>query len=226
MARIKDKRVVVLGASRGVGREIVLRAHGEGGRVLAVARGEGRARALGRRGAGNRDICARRGLRGCSKPRLRENDARLSRRLRRREALAREHSRSDLGSVHRQLGKRRQNVVLLLRSGFANAARAGVCHNPDFERRGARRLANLRRLRPREAHADVLGRLRAKGVRPAWSGHSICFARTDENHARDGARESRRRRLCPAPRDPVVGFRRRHDGSTKSGQCRGRGASR
>ena len=72
--------------------------------------GQGRARALGRRGAGNRHICARRGLRGCSKPGLCENDARRSRRLRRRQALAREHSGSDLGSVHRKLGKRRQNA--------------------------------------------------------------------------------------------------------------------
>ena len=47
-----------------------------------------------------------------------------------------------------------------------------------------------------------------------------------KNHAGDGARESGRRRLCPAPRDPVGGFRRRHDGSTKSGRCRGRGDDR
>jgi NAD(P)-dependent dehydrogenase (short-subunit alcohol dehydrogenase family) len=40
MAGIKDRNVVVLGASQGVGREIALRAHGEGGRVLAVARGK------------------------------------------------------------------------------------------------------------------------------------------------------------------------------------------
>jgi NAD(P)-dependent dehydrogenase (short-subunit alcohol dehydrogenase family) len=40
MAQIRDKNVVVLGASRGVGREIALRAHGAGGRVLAIARGE------------------------------------------------------------------------------------------------------------------------------------------------------------------------------------------
>lgn len=36
--RLKDKRVVVLGASRGVGRELVQRASAEGAAVLAVAR--------------------------------------------------------------------------------------------------------------------------------------------------------------------------------------------
>jgi NAD(P)-dependent dehydrogenase (short-subunit alcohol dehydrogenase family) len=46
MARIEDKDIVVLGASRGVGREIALRAHTEGGRVLAVARGEDELRRL------------------------------------------------------------------------------------------------------------------------------------------------------------------------------------
>ena len=35
---LQGKRVVVLGASRGVGREIVQRASGEGAQVLAVAR--------------------------------------------------------------------------------------------------------------------------------------------------------------------------------------------
>jgi len=38
---LDGKRVVVLGASRGIGREIVERAHAEGGRVLAVARQAG-----------------------------------------------------------------------------------------------------------------------------------------------------------------------------------------
>jgi NAD(P)-dependent dehydrogenase (short-subunit alcohol dehydrogenase family) len=46
MAQIKDKNIVVLGASRGVGREIALRARAEGGRVLAVARGEDELRRL------------------------------------------------------------------------------------------------------------------------------------------------------------------------------------
>ena len=46
MTRIKDKNIVVLGASRGVGREIALRACAEGGRVLAVARGEDELRRL------------------------------------------------------------------------------------------------------------------------------------------------------------------------------------
>ena len=36
---LKDKKVVVLGASRGIGREIVRRAHAEQASVLAVARG-------------------------------------------------------------------------------------------------------------------------------------------------------------------------------------------
>jgi NAD(P)-dependent dehydrogenase (short-subunit alcohol dehydrogenase family) len=40
MAQIKNKDIVVLGASRGVGREIARRARAAGGRVLAVARGE------------------------------------------------------------------------------------------------------------------------------------------------------------------------------------------
>ena len=35
---LQGKRVVVLGSSRGVGREIVQRASGEGAQVLAVAR--------------------------------------------------------------------------------------------------------------------------------------------------------------------------------------------
>ena len=46
MAQIRDKNVVVLGASRGVGREIALRAHGVGGQVLAIARGEDELRRL------------------------------------------------------------------------------------------------------------------------------------------------------------------------------------
>ena len=46
MTQIKDKNIVVLGASRGVGREIALRARAEGGRVLAVARGEDELRRL------------------------------------------------------------------------------------------------------------------------------------------------------------------------------------
>lgn len=44
--KLTGKRVVVLGASRGVGREIVRRASAEGGRVLAVARGAGGLRCL------------------------------------------------------------------------------------------------------------------------------------------------------------------------------------
>ena len=43
---LKAKRVVVLGASRGVGREIVQRASAEGAQVLAVARQEGDLAAL------------------------------------------------------------------------------------------------------------------------------------------------------------------------------------
>ncbi len=45
---LKGKRVVVLGASRGVGREIVQRASADGAQVLAVARQEGDLDALAR----------------------------------------------------------------------------------------------------------------------------------------------------------------------------------
>src|SRR5690242_10882820 len=47
---LQGKRVVVLGASRGVGREIAERAAAQGGRVLAVARGERDLVSLARRG--------------------------------------------------------------------------------------------------------------------------------------------------------------------------------
>jgi NAD(P)-dependent dehydrogenase (short-subunit alcohol dehydrogenase family) len=52
MAQIKDKDIVVLGASRGVGREIALRARREGGRVLAVARGADELQSLAREAPG------------------------------------------------------------------------------------------------------------------------------------------------------------------------------
>jgi NAD(P)-dependent dehydrogenase (short-subunit alcohol dehydrogenase family) len=46
MTQIKNKNIVVLGASRGVGREIALRARAEGAHVLAIARGEDELRRL------------------------------------------------------------------------------------------------------------------------------------------------------------------------------------
>lgn len=46
MLPLTDKNVVVIGGSRGVGRQIVAAAHGSGARVLAVARQEGPLRLL------------------------------------------------------------------------------------------------------------------------------------------------------------------------------------
>ena len=66
MTQIKDKNIVVLGASRGVGREIALRACAEGGRVLAVARGEDELRRLAGEAPGIDILDARRRLRGCA----------------------------------------------------------------------------------------------------------------------------------------------------------------
>src|SRR5487761_1036295 len=53
---LSGKNVVVLGASRGVGREIVLRAKSAGARVLAVARGPGDLERLANESAGIRTL--------------------------------------------------------------------------------------------------------------------------------------------------------------------------
>ena len=223
MTQIKDKNIVVLGASRGVGREIALRARAEGGRVLAVARGEDELRRLAGEAPGI-DILALDAASEDAPARIFATmTSRHSRGLRRRPAAYREHPGHVMERVHDELGMRRQNVVSLLRPRLADAAQSGIGRHSDFKRRRARRLADFGRLRRRQAHADVPGRLRAEGIRPARTWASLCCVAPlrimPETALGKAAVEGYARYLGI----PIVGFCRGHDRSAVSGRCRGCG---
>ena len=57
--RLRDKNVVIIGGSRGLGKTIVAATHAEGARVLAVARREQSLRQLAAEIPGVRDALAR-----------------------------------------------------------------------------------------------------------------------------------------------------------------------
>jgi NAD(P)-dependent dehydrogenase (short-subunit alcohol dehydrogenase family) len=161
---VKDKNVVVTGGSRGLGLGLVEALVARGARVTVVARGTEALDSVRAR-PGVATISRRCDGRDRSPPHPCRDPAGHRGVERRRDAANGTVGPADLGGFHRALGTRRQGRALLAAGGAQPAAQARKPGLGGIERRGRERIADVGRLRRRQAHALAHGQIRQMASR-------------------------------------------------------------
>src|SRR6516164_7053670 len=115
---------------------------------------------------------------------------------RRRQAADGAVGSNELGGFHRNLGHRRQGRALLAAGGTQRAAQAGKPRRGRVEWCGRERIADVGRLRGRQAHALDHGQIRQRRLRGEGPRHSLPGDRAAADHWRDRGRRRGRQRLC------------------------------